>query len=359
MHALEACDIPQAFDRHLHFDGKTLDPPSSAAPEVDLKFRSTATKNLRHLIRQSGHDHARRLARAAAAKDSPARRLLRARYSEETQLAHPLFHRRPSAAERRFASQRRAKPLKLLKRAPQRHLRLLPHQRRRLRDARIAARPEISLDDTIAFHETLVASGATITEINTVRKYFSAVKGGRLAIAAPEAEKLSLLLADVPLKDLGSVASSPTLPDLSTPQDCCEILDRFHLLEKFPPSVRDYFESLSSRCPAGAGSCKERSILAHAIRHPSFKPRLRERRPRSRSVPRLPRGHRQHLRRLGLRDAASYLLGASTNCAREHPASMPAFKRRSDRTARWPATRLRRPQPAVRAASRPSTCAIP
>jgi len=48
----------------------------------------------------------------------------------------------------------------------------------------------------------LVASGATITEINTVRKYFSAVKGGRLALAAPAAEKLSLLLADVPLKDL-------------------------------------------------------------------------------------------------------------------------------------------------------------
>ena len=101
--------------------------------------------------------------------------------------------------------------------------------------------PEISLDDTIAFHETLVASGATITEINTVRKYFSAVKGGRLAIAAPEAEKLSLLLADVPLKDLGAVASSPTLPDLSTPQDCFAILERFQLLEKFPQSVREYF----------------------------------------------------------------------------------------------------------------------
>jgi len=105
--------------------------------------------------------------------------------------------------------------------------------------------PAISLEDTIAFHETLIASGATISEINTVRKYFSAVKGGRLALAAPEAEKLSLLLADVPLRDVAAVASSPTLPDRSTPQQCREILDRFHLLEKFPKAVREYFESLN------------------------------------------------------------------------------------------------------------------
>jgi hydroxypyruvate reductase len=104
--------------------------------------------------------------------------------------------------------------------------------------------PRISLEDTIAFHETLVASGATITEVNTVRKYFSAIKGGRLALAAPEAEKLSLLLADVPLKDLAAVASSPTLPDYSTPAACAEILERFHLLEKFPASVRAWFEGM-------------------------------------------------------------------------------------------------------------------
>lgn len=103
----------------------------------------------------------------------------------------------------------------------------------------------ISLEDTIAFHETLIASGAGITEINTVRKYFSAVKGGRMALAAPEAEKLSLLLADVPLKDLGSVASSPTLPDQSTLADCREVLAKYHLPEKFPSAVREYFESLS------------------------------------------------------------------------------------------------------------------
>ena len=102
----------------------------------------------------------------------------------------------------------------------------------------------ISLEDTIGFHEALVASGATITEINTVRKYFSAVKGGRLALAAPMAEKLTLLLADVPLKDRVAVASSPTLPDESTPAECAEILARYRLLEMFPFKVREYFAML-------------------------------------------------------------------------------------------------------------------
>src|ERR1019366_6665841 len=59
--------------------------------------------------------------------------------------------------------------------------------------------PQISLEATIAFHDALLASGAPINEINTLRKHFSAVKGGRLAFAAPDAQKISLLLPDVPL----------------------------------------------------------------------------------------------------------------------------------------------------------------
>ena len=128
----------------------------------------------------------------------------------------------------------------------------------------------ISLDDTIAFHETLVASGATITEVNTVRKYFSAIKGGRLALAAPEAEKLSLLLADVPLKDLAAVASSPTLPDYSTPAECSEILARFHLLEKFPPAVRAYFEHLPQNAADERKSTRDGQTGATAFEHAHF-----------------------------------------------------------------------------------------
>ena len=76
--------------------------------------------------------------------------------------------------------------------------------------------PHISLDDTIAFHESLLASGAPINEINTLRKHFSAVKGGRLAMAAPKAAKVSLLLPDVPLRTLDALSSGPTSPDHST-----------------------------------------------------------------------------------------------------------------------------------------------
>ncbi|MGB7190595.1 MAG: MOFRL family protein, partial [Acidobacteriaceae bacterium] len=110
--------------------------------------------------------------------------------------------------------------------------------------------PAIPLEDTIAFHRALVASGAAIGKINTVRKHFSAVKGGRLADAAPRSEKLSLIISDVPLKDLACVASSPTLPDSSTPAECLEILDRFHLFETFPEAVRNHFRDLASAKPS-------------------------------------------------------------------------------------------------------------
>jgi glycerate 2-kinase len=99
----------------------------------------------------------------------------------------------------------------------------------------------ISLEDTVAFHRALVGSGATICEINTVRKHFSAVKGGRLAVAAPEAAKVSLLVSDVPPNQLDALASAPTLPDSSTVEECREILARYQLLEQFPASVRTFF----------------------------------------------------------------------------------------------------------------------
>lgn len=109
--------------------------------------------------------------------------------------------------------------------------------------------PSIPLDDVRAFYETLVLSGADIAAVNTVRKFFSAVKGGRLALAAPAAAKLTLLLADVPMKDLGIVASSPTLPDRSTWADCEAVLDRWALMARFPATVRSYFCRLKERPP--------------------------------------------------------------------------------------------------------------
>lgn len=103
--------------------------------------------------------------------------------------------------------------------------------------------PSISLADTIAFHRALVHSGASIVEMNCVRKHFSAVKGGRLALAAGRARRLSLLVSDVPPAHLDALASGPTLPDTTTVADCREILARYALLDRFPASVKHFFAS--------------------------------------------------------------------------------------------------------------------
>ena len=100
---------------------------------------------------------------------------------------------------------------------------------------------EISLEDTVGFHRALVASGASIVEMNCVRKHFSAVKGGRLALAAGAARQVSLFVSDVPPGRLDALASGPTLPDPSTSEECREILRRFGMEERFPAPVRNFF----------------------------------------------------------------------------------------------------------------------
>jgi hydroxypyruvate reductase len=102
--------------------------------------------------------------------------------------------------------------------------------------------PRISLAETQTLYQALVGSGATIAEINTVRKHFSAVKGGRLAAAAGQAARCSLLVSDVAPRYLDALASGPTLPDSSTVAECREILDRYHLRQHFPPSIRAFFD---------------------------------------------------------------------------------------------------------------------
>jgi hydroxypyruvate reductase len=101
---------------------------------------------------------------------------------------------------------------------------------------------EISLDDLIATYRALVLSGATIAEINTVRKHLSAVKGGRLAQAAFPAQQVSLLASDVPDSTPDALASGPTMPDSTTVEDCYRVTLKYELLKQFPPSTRELFE---------------------------------------------------------------------------------------------------------------------
>jgi hydroxypyruvate reductase len=89
---------------------------------------------------------------------------------------------------------------------------------------------DISLDELSEWNRLLVGCGAPIAAINCVRKHLSAVKGGRLAAAAPHAAKLSLLISDVPEHALDALASGPTLPDSTTLAECSAILQQYPAL---------------------------------------------------------------------------------------------------------------------------------
>jgi glycerate 2-kinase len=102
--------------------------------------------------------------------------------------------------------------------------------------------PRVSFADTQVLYQALVGSGATIAEINVVRKHFSAVKGGRLAAAAPQAGRFTLLVSDVAPRFLDALASGPTLPDSSTVSECREILHRYHLAERLTPALCAFFD---------------------------------------------------------------------------------------------------------------------
>lgn len=103
--------------------------------------------------------------------------------------------------------------------------------------------PSITVADTAAFYQALVHSGATIVEMNCIRKHFSAVKGGRLALAVANAIKLTLLVSDVPQAHLDALGSGPTLPDPTTTAQCHTILEKYNLPPAFPPSVRRFFQA--------------------------------------------------------------------------------------------------------------------
>ncbi len=108
----------------------------------------------------------------------------------------------------------------------------------------IAEKPisnSITLDDLVATYRALVLSGATIAEINAIRKHLSAIKGGRMAVAAAGAHQVSILVSDVPGNSPDSLASGPTMPDSSRVDDCYAIAAKYSLAEQFPESVQRLF----------------------------------------------------------------------------------------------------------------------
>ncbi len=99
-------------------------------------------------------------------------------------------------------------------------------------------REGISLKDKQVITNALLKSGAVITEINTVRKHLSAFKGGWLAKKAYPATVLNLALSDVMGDSMDSIASGPTVPDLSTFSDARKILEKYDLWLNAPVSIR-------------------------------------------------------------------------------------------------------------------------
>ncbi|GAA5165637.1 glycerate kinase [Viridibacterium curvum] len=99
----------------------------------------------------------------------------------------------------------------------------------------------ITLADKQAINRALLRSGASIAELNCVRKHLSAIKGGRLGVACAPARVVTLVLSDVPGDDPSVVASGPTLPDATTCAEALSILQRYAI--DIPAAARALLES--------------------------------------------------------------------------------------------------------------------
>ncbi len=239
--ALKACNIATAFDRRMRFEGnvlKRLLPDGSGPETIDLAgykrifiiaLGKAAAPMLGILLERMKRRKGVR--GICCSSQAPKERNWRIRYFEG---GHPLPN------EDSFGAARAA--LAMVKKARKDTLIFFLISGGGSAMFDLPLDPQITLEDTIAFHSVLLASGAPINEINTLRKHFSAVKGGRLAMAAPEATKVSMLLPDVPLRTLDALSSGPTSPDHSTVAEARELLARYGMGPKLPKSVRAFFE---------------------------------------------------------------------------------------------------------------------
>jgi len=98
----------------------------------------------------------------------------------------------------------------------------------------------VSLTDKQVVTALLLRAGATIQELNAVRKHLSHLKGGNMATAAAPATMLALVLSDVVGNDLSSIASGPTVPDPTTFHDAMAILHHYDLWDKIPQAIKDH-----------------------------------------------------------------------------------------------------------------------
>ncbi|MCA2376311.1 glycerate kinase type-2 family protein [Agrobacterium sp. 22-211-1] len=127
----------------------------------------------------------------------------------------------------------------------------------------VAPAEGMTLADKMAVNRALLASGATISEMNAVRKHLSRIKGGRLALAAKPAKVVSLLISDVPGDDPSEIASGPTVADPSDIETVREIVSRYEL--DLPETVRKVLEKGEETPKAGDIDEDVRMIAAPSL----------------------------------------------------------------------------------------------
>jgi len=123
----------------------------------------------------------------------------------------------------------------------------------------------VTLENKQAINRALLRSGAHIGEMNTVRKHLSAIKGGRLAIAAAPAPVLTLMISDVPGDDPSVIASGPTVPDATTSEVAIAILDKYGIA--IPGPVLKHLRGPTAETPK-PGDSRFRSVTNRIVATP-------------------------------------------------------------------------------------------
>ena len=125
--------------------------------------------------------------------------------------------------------------------------------------------PGLSLSDLQETTQLLLRSGASIVELNTVRKHLSHIKGGELARRIAPARAICLVLSDVVGDPLDAIASGPTYPDPTTYGDAWEVLGKYDLTNRVPVEVREHLET--GRVGGRPDTPKPRDALFQRVQH--------------------------------------------------------------------------------------------
>ncbi|MCF6272240.1 MAG: glycerate kinase [Rhodobacteraceae bacterium] len=140
----------------------------------------------------------------------------------------------------------------------------------------------VSLADEIALNKALLASGAPISAMNTLRKHVSGIKGGRLAVAAAPAKVVSLIVSDIPGDNPAFVASGPMVPDSATVQDALNVVAQYGL--ELPAPIMAHLHSKTAISPLPGAPAFARNEV-HIIASAEVSLRAAKRRAEAQGIP--------------------------------------------------------------------------